>query len=218
MNEPTWTAENINKKSGSTTFKTCGWCEYTTCGSVRYNCKIESTCDLLVYNDKVTWNTPCKVKNLGKTDLDNLISQKRYNISNLKEQSKRAEKEIAVIEKLRKSSEDTPPLPHNRIEDFKIGETVYVFLPIGERVPKTKWYRGVVVNGYRSGDGCVSYVLDELPKSQGGWGCGVNVPSILKEKEYEFFKKNPEKFKIWVNSCDISYNGEKIINEGFMKL
>ena len=101
-----------------------------------------------------------------------------------------------------------------------IGHEIAInLLKKGEKVPETKYYFGTVVNGYRSGDGCVSYVLDELKDSTGGWGSGFAVPTVLQDSEYKYFRKNKEDFKEWLNNCDKNYNGKKIVNqEMFEKL
>jgi hypothetical protein len=204
--EPEWNAENINRKSGSTTFKTCGWCAHVGCGSCRYNCYISASCDLLKdYGDEkeVTWDTSCKVMNLGEEDKQSIIRSKQYCIGNLKSEIKETEKQIQVLKKLRLTKK--PPLPDNRMKDYDEGEIVYIFHDM-------KWNRGTVVPGYRSHDGCVSYILDDYPesKAKGPLGCGVSVPCVLKEWEYNYFRKHLDEFSNWLIMCDREYNGKKL--------
>lgn len=208
MNEPEWTAENINRKKGATTFNICGWCKYASSGSCRYNCYLETSCSLLKeygIGSEVVWNTKCIVKKLGKEDFEVVIHSKKYEIKSCKRQIKDLEEEITTIKKLK--SKKKPPLPDNRTTEFKLGSIVYIY-------HQNKWHKGTVTSGYRTGDGCVSYVLDDYPESRGGekgpWGCGVSVPCILKEWEYLYFKKNINEFKEWLELCDRTYNGEKL--------
>jgi hypothetical protein len=204
--EPEWNAENINRKAGSTTFKTCGWCEYVGCGTCRYNCHLSAYCDLMKdYGDEreVTWDTPCKVMKLGEDDKKSIVASKIYEVKSLKQQIKDAEKQIQVLKKLRLTKK--PPLPDNRTTDYNDGEIIYVF-------HANKWNRGTVVPGYRSHDGCVSYILDDYPesKTKGPWGCGVSVPCVLKEWEYKYFKSRLNEFNEWLALCDREYNGKKL--------
>lgn len=204
MKEPEWTAENMNRKKGDTTLVQCGWCEHASCGSVRYGCYLETSCSLLKsygVGSEVKWDTKCVVKSLGKGDMRSSIRSKRYDIESALRSIKETKKEIEIIQKLKLPNK--PPLPENRQEDFKLGEVVFIF-------HESKWNRGVVVNGYRSGDGCVSYVLDDYPESKKGWGCGSGVPCVLKEWEYKYFKKNLSDFRVWLDLSDRNYNGARL--------
>lgn len=203
--EPEWNAENMNKKIGDTTFINCGWCEHTSGGSVRYGCVLHSHCLLMKnYSDGVNWNTKCLFKSLSQTDLRDIISSKNYEISNLQHQIERLKDQVTFIKSDMSKHKNSPPLSNNRTEDYDEGEVVFVNL-------NEKWERGIVVSGYRSHDGCVSYVLDNYPESKKGWGCGVAVPVILKEWEYNYFKNNIKDYNIWRDKEESKkYNGEKI--------
>jgi len=203
--EPEWNAENMNKKTGDTTFIICGWCKYNGLGSARYNCMLDSNCSLMKsYSEHNNWYTKCLFKSLSQTDLRNIVSSKNYEISNLQHQIERLKDQVTFIESDMSKHKNSPPLSNNRTEDYYEGEVVFVHL-------NEKWERGIVVSGYRSQDGCVSYVLDNYPESKKGWGCGVEVPVILKEWEYNYFKNNPEDYKIWKEKEEsITYNGKKI--------
>ncbi len=204
--EPEWNAENMNRKSGDTTFDICGWCKYNSgTGSRRYNCMLSTSCSLLKsYNSEVEWNTKCIFKLLSQTDLRDIVSSKNYEISSLQGQIERLKSQVSFIESEIPKHKNSHPLCSNRIEDYEEGEVVFVNL-------NEKWERGIVVSGYRSHDGCVSYVLDNYPESKKGWGCGVGVPGVLKEWEYNYFKNNPEDYKTWKEKVESKkYNGEKI--------
>jgi hypothetical protein len=73
------------------------------------------------------------------------------------------------------------------------------------------WLKAKVVSGYRSGDGCVSFIVDSIPESnsdKGPWGCGNAVPVIILEWEYKFFILNPDVWKEWREFCELrKYNG-----------
>jgi hypothetical protein len=130
------------------------------------------------YSNDVEFDTQCKIAFLGKDDLMNLIEYKQYKIEEYRNCINSTKKEKEVINKLWKRAKKTPPLPDSRVFDYyNLDDIVYVYFEDKGQ----KWYRGKVVSGYRHHDGCVSYVIDELPKSNGGWGCGYAVPIILKE-------------------------------------
>lgn len=221
INEPVWTADNQNRREGDTTLSSCGWCKYRGSGSYRYDCMVTGGCNLLKsYKSDVEWNTPCKIKVLGKLDLLNIIESKKYEILEHERGIERTQKQIETLLELSENCPDKPPLPDARGADyFPIKSRVWVFIKAdGEKVLETGWYAGTVVNGYRSGDGCVSYSLDELPASNGGWGCGLSVPVVLRDKEYKYFKSNPVHFAEWLIASDKNYNGEKLICEEMTKI
>lgn len=207
--EPEWTPENINRKPGSTTFKQCGWCKYRGCGSCRYNCCIDTSCSLFPdygLGHQTYWDTPCLIKLLGKDDIDDLIRYKNYKVEELKKTIQRKEGERKILQNLKPAAK--PPLPSNRGDTFNEGKTIWLYR-------NKKWIRGVIVEGYRSHDGCVSYILDDIKKSKpqpqgtGPWGCGASIPGILLDWEYKYFQDNPNDFKIWLNLSDVKYNGER---------
>ena len=208
--EPEWNVENTNRKPGSTTFKQCGWCEYHGGGTCRYDCHITTSCNLLDdygLGSDTYWDTPCLLKMLSKEDMDDIIGSKERSIKNHQESIKTLEKQIKIIRKT--DFPVKPPLPSNRLHDYEEGEIVWIYSK-----KEKKWRRGIVVPGYRSHDGCVSYILDGVPESQpsrcGPWGCGVSAPVILKDWEYQHFMKTLEDFKIWLHLSDTEYNGERM--------
>lgn len=210
--EPEWTAKNMNRQSGDTDFETCGWCQYVGGGSCRYQCHLSSSCTLLEdYGNpkKVFWDTECAVMKLGSDDIAHIIKSKGYSISSLKSQIESAKEEIKVLNGLKSKLSKKPPLPDRRIKDYKLGEVVWVF-------HDSKWNRGTVVSGYRSGDGCVSYVLDDYAESKKGWGCGTGVPCVLKNWEYQYFKKHIDDFKTWIDLSDREYNGDRLDMPGYL--
>lgn len=202
--EPVWTAEMMNRKEGDTTFSLCGWCKHRGTGTYRYGTMLSGSCSLLrSYHETVEFDTPCKIKVLGKSDLDSIIRSKEYEITSNEGSIKRRKEEIAVLNVLKKKAVKKPPLPDSRGQDFELKDVVYVFR-------EKRWNRGVVVNGYRHKDGCVSYVLDNYPDSQQGWGCGTAVPCVLKEWEYKYFKSHLKDFEEWLRLSDRTYNGKKL--------
>ena len=211
--EPDWTAENMNREKGATTFKQCGWCKHAGCGSYRYSAMLEGKCDLMKdYAAEVQFDTPCKIIGLAKADFADLIRSKNYEITQAKNSIKTTQREISELRKLEKKAAKSPPLPDSRTCDYhKIGGRVWVFIDQKHSpdVP-TGWYVGTIVNGYRSGDGCVSYVLDKLPESKKGWGCGMSSPCVLLDWEYKFFCKNPPKFSEWLKASDREYNAQRL--------
>ena len=209
--EPEWTAVNMNRKSNSTTFKQCGWCKHAS-GSHRYGCCLSGRCALMKeYDNDVKWRDECKLLKLGKEDFKSILKSKEYEIKGCKQKIENVHVEIKEVNKLFEKAKNIPPLPDHRNMEFKIGSKVWVFIAAeGEKVPLTKWYCGSVVSGYRSGDGCVSYVMDELPASKQGWGCGVSVPIILQDWEYQYFKRNKRNFETWIELSNKTDNGNPI--------
>lgn len=209
IKEPEWTAENMNRQKGDTTFKKCGWCVYAGSGSYRYNTMLSGNCNLMKsYRNEVGWDTDCKIISLGKQDIKRIVESKQYEIKSSLDGIKRTKQEIKTLLDLK--VENRPPLPDNRGQDFEIGEVVYVF-------HENKWNRGTVVMGYRHKDGCVSYVLDDYPESKKGWGCGTAVPCVIKKWEYDYFKKNPNEFTKWLDGSDRKYNGDSLPIKDYFK-
>jgi len=215
--EPEWTAENCNRKSGDTTFKTCGWCKHST-GICRYDCTIEGTCTLMKSYGKerdVKWDTNCKLQYFGQIDIEALIKSKDWEISNLTSQLKYREEEKETLKELLSETKYVPPLPEHRPHDYyNVGDIVWVFL-------YGKWQSGEVVDGYRHHDGCVSFILEDFPESRpdqkGPWGCGCAVPGILKSKEIQHFKTHFDDYKHYLQASDKSYNGRRIDVEEMMR-
>jgi len=204
--EPVWNAENKNRKQGDTTFKTCGWCKFVGSGSCRYDCHLEAHCDLMKsYDNDVKWDTSCKILNLSLVDVQSIVRSKEYDIKESKRHIERRNLEIkTLLTDKRIPRKKKPALPGSRdAEYFKLKDVVWVF-------HENKWNRGMVVPGYRTYDGCVSYVLDNYPNSAKGWGCGMAVPCILLDWEYTYFKKNLTEFKEYLKMCDRVYNGERL--------
>lgn len=206
--EPEWTAENLNRRRGDTNFKICGWCEYNNLGLTLHDCTLETSCCLLReysdFNKNLSFDNPCIIYKLGREDIISCAAYKVYQIRNCESTLKKHKEELKILGKL--NNPDIPVLAENRNADhFNIKGIVWVF-------HGDKWNKGTVVKGYRHHDGCVSYVLDDYPESgqKGGWGCGVNVPCILLDKEFKFFKKNLDLFQIWLRLSDKSYNGKKL--------
>lgn len=202
--EIVFTAEMMNNKKGDTTFKVCGWCAYRGSGTYRYDCMIDGNCDLLQsYRNSVKFCTPCRVIDLSKADIKRIIESHKREIIEVKNKIKSKTNVIRVLENI--DAEDKPILPENRGDYFNEGDKVYVY-------HEKKWNKGVVVPGYRSHDGCVSYVLDSYPESskKGPWGCGWSVPGIIHEWEYKYFQKNIDEFQKWLEKSDRDYNGERL--------
>lgn len=209
-NQPEWTAENMNREEGSTNFEICGWCEYTGGGTCRYGCNLSSTCSLLKsydrYNKEHDWNTPCVIRQLGQHDIKNLV---RYHQGDIKSMTNRIETVKGFISALIKISDEvksSPPLPDSRGADYHpIGMVCFVY-------HEGKWCRGTTAYGYRTHDGCVSYVLDDYPESKGKpdgsgpWGCGMSVPGILLDWEFQYFRKHLGEFEQWLSLCDKKLN------------
>lgn len=203
--EPEWTAENMNRKKGDTTFKLCGWCKFAGSGPYRYGAMLSGNCELLSsYAEHREFDSTCIIKTFGKIDLRDIIESKEREIANARQSISDLKTEIAELKKLKAEAVDKPPAPIARRSDhFNIGDSVRVFY-------EDKWNRGTVVNGYRHHDGCVSYVLDDYPKSVEGWGCGFAVLCIMLESEYRYFLKHPLDFEQWLRNADRKYNGERL--------
>ena len=214
IKEPEWTAENMNRKKGDTNFEICGWCEHASCGSCRYGCYLSTSCSLCAsygIGHDVVWDTPCIVNSFGKTDFASIVQSKKYEIKERERAIKELKKEIITINTLSAAADNTPPLPSSRVHDYyNVSDALWVFW-------ENKWNKGICVSGYRHQDGCVSYVLDDYPKSKEGWGCGYSVPCVLKDWEYEYFRQNLKAFRQWLDFADKKYNGEKLEVDKYYK-
>jgi hypothetical protein len=230
--EPEWKAENINRKSGSTNFQTCGWCEHTSGGTCRYSCTIHGSCsylDKMNYYDfvkntgtEVFWDTKCKLLQLSKDDMKDWTTAWHYKIEEERRSLRYREKEREDLIKLTETMKQRPPLAEFRESDFfKDGDKVRVYFNqafLVKSCPDMKnkvgyWFKATVVPGYRSGDGCVSYIIDLIEKSKtnGPWGSGNAVPQVIHEWEYEYFLKNPDFWQWWKKQAEAkSYNGDRL--------
>jgi len=215
--EPIWNSDTINKKKGDTTFKQCGWCNNRGDGSYRYDCMIDGYCNLLKnYNNDVQFDTECKIIKLGKNDIESIKQSKVHKIEEYRRMIESTQKEISILINL--ALDDIPVLPDNRKHNhFNINDEVMVFATFDESLIKDRWLSGKVVSGYRHHDGCVSVYVDEKYHNGEnldghGYGAGMSVPTCILKSEYDWFVKNPERFKEWINiACNKSFNG-KIIN------
>lgn len=223
-----------NKKANSTKFKQCGWCKYAM-GSHRYNYCIEGRCQLMEYDNTVTWETKCKFINVFDITIDRIIESKKYSIKDRENSIERLKDEIKVLEKIKeKSIKGIPPLPNDRKADhFNIDDEVAVYFEkeidnkeyIGAinkngKISKfSKWYFGNVKDGYRHHDGCVSYRLNGIgpqtandkvfPFEKGFWGSGYAIPTVMLKSEYDYFKKHKKHYKMWCKKAyDKKFNGE----------
>lgn len=206
--EPEWTADNMNRDSDAWTFKQCGWCKYGG-GVHRYNCMIEGSCDILDhtvddykdYKDKtkVYWNTPCKITDMSRAEAKYWVRHYDYIIKNKHSEIKRLKNAQTDLADLAPELHYLPEIPSERENDPPKGERVRVFLSKldqPKQYPKG-WYKATVVDGYRTGDGCISYVIDSIPESKKGWGCGSARPEVITESDYQFFKEHPDLFMEW---------------------
>jgi hypothetical protein len=166
---------------------------------------ISGGCDLQSrYGDRheVQWDTKCQVVDLAPGDIKRLIESKEHSIESAHRTIKKCGEEIEALEKLKTPYK--PCQPDNRSCDhFPIGSSVYV-------MHQEKYHHGTVVPGYRSGDGCVSYVLDDYPESEGGWGGGHAGPWCITGAEYRYFQAHPKEYVKWIKKCDRTYNGKQL--------
>jgi len=169
------------------------------------------------YDKDVKWDTECIFKKLGADDLKAIIDSKKRQIADANQSIGRYQQQIASIVE-HGSPVAVPVLAKNRgCEHFNIGDAVYVF-------HLNRWNRGIVQNGYRHHDGCVSYSLIGFPETvETPWGCGNAVPSVLLLSEMNWFLNNNESiFNDWLNLQNQKYNGTVLplqeYNNAFLRL
>jgi len=227
-----WTeAENIKLtplenelRKGDTTFKVCGWCEHNNRSLCLGYCAITGKCSLMSDyangNTVVYRDTKCMIKALGAKDIASSMRYHKRRIEDYKSTIKRHKKYLNILNKVKEDSNiKLPPLARNRdAEYFKVGERIMLFLDSTEVhnpkffIGESKFVGGTVVSGYRTYDGCVSYVLDDYPESKEGWGCGNEIPQILLQKDYEYFINNMDKYVDWLEMNDVSYGMDSKYN------
>ena len=184
-----------NNQPNSTTFESCGWCKHAS-GSHRYNYCISGNCQLQKqYDNEIKWDTKCILKNASKSQIFSLVKDKKRHIESCKESISRYEEHITMLIAFQTNAKYCPTLPEDReCNHFHLEDEIRVYVD-------DCWYSGNVVNGYRSGDGCVSYEYFNNGLNSGG--CGLSIPHILLRSEYEFFQKNKDAYENW---CSIAYN------------
>jgi hypothetical protein len=207
------TGEDCGRKEDSTTFEMCGWCKYHGSGEYKYNYMIEGDCDLYktcFSNNRFKWNTPCIFKNYSTSELESLMDDHKRTINDHLKSVKRRRNYIKVIEEqLLPNAVYRPKLPEED-RTFNLDDEVMVYISTDK-----KWYYGRVRNGYRSGDGCVSFWLKDIgPQSseESFWGCGVGSNYVLPIADYNWFLNHPEEYDIWCGKAykDVSYEIAKI--------
>ena len=53
--------------------------------------------------------------------------------------------------------------------------------------------------------------------SQKGWGCGVGVPCVLLDWEFNYFRKYTKEFVDYMKLCDKTHNGKKLPIDDYIK-
>lgn len=204
--EPVWDEITLNLRKGDTTFISCGWCEYRSGGSYRYDCMLEGGCELSKtnYNTKY-FDSSCDIVLLGRRNIQSNVERKEREIKDNEEQIKRIRQQINTLKEL-KLVDNMPYLPDNRQYDyFNLGDEVMVFIQEDNDFTPliTGWSGGKVVPGYRHHDGCVSvYVYEKYHIGNflngHGYSVGVATPVVMLKEEYEWFVGNPLRFTDWI--------------------
>jgi hypothetical protein len=210
--EPVWNEETMYKEQGTTTFVTCGWCQHRGTGSYRYNCMLNGKCTLLRdYDERVDFDTKCKVIKLGSADIESIVESKKHSISDHERNIGRLKIQIEILKSLR--PDKMPPLPSNRTSDhFNIDDDIMIYPNFKESIISGRWLSGKVINGYRHQDGCVSGRIDEKFHEGEyldghGVGSGVCTPTVMLKSEFDWFVEHPDRFRDWIiNACEYKSN------------
>ncbi len=202
-----------HKERGSSTLKQCGWCSYVSNGSCRYSYSISGNCELLSRfgsdsRAEVRWDTVCKLLDWGKLDLEYLVKCHERQGKELRESADEEDENASIIGKdLIPTALDIPILPTNRNYDhFDIDDKVMVYF-----WKEDCWFDGVVVSGYRSQDGCVSYYLDRPDEDEEDncGGAGMRRPEVLLKSEADWLKQHSVECKVWFQKgFEDNLNGE----------
>ncbi len=172
MKEDDAIIHNVNLLNGSneaTTFNMCGWCKHNGSGSFRYNYMIHGSCSILsnacINNERVT-NTLCYFTGDSKKDNKVVIGLKK-SLKQTIENIKKHREYISYLNILLKTAKNHPALSNHREHDhFNLNDKVVCYIgnwndkgngPIVD----DKFVEGVVINGYRHHDGCVSVYYDK---------------------------------------------------------
>lgn len=231
-------AASINRKSGTTTFNVCGWCEHCGGGTCRHSYHITTYCPLIPRqlgngetwggNLKFRFNTPCALANGTQELLDTCVEYLKARKAKLVAQKQQAASYACYLTRIMSKAEEKPYFASHRPYDwFNIDDRVMFFTSDFDGVLPEKaktFVPGKVINGYRHHDGCVSACADE-PYHTGdycegcGAGFGMSRPEILHDWEFEYLRSHPDYLKVWVrcSKADLNEFDSKTFVKGLAK-
>jgi hypothetical protein len=193
-------AASINRKSKTTTFNVCGWCEYASSGSCRYSYYISTHCAFLGYpSGEKKFNTPCFLLSVDKELLSGIRTHLSIKRDTAKFDKKTVDAKITFLKALEKKAEKKPALPaHRPCEWFNIDDPVMCYLAEFKDVCIPDVFTTAkVISGYRHHDGCVSVCYDKKVHEgkyldgKGG-GYGVSRPEVMHKWEFDYLCEHPD--------------------------
>lgn len=212
-------AASISREHGATTFNVCGWCQYASGGSCRFNYYVTTYCGILrdatFKGDKTErrFDTPCFItegwgESLPKHIVDGLITEK----SAVLESKKMTDRKIRILLGLEKRADRKPALPNYRPYDwFNLDDPIVAYVGNwDERIGDASFETGVVVNGYRHHDGCVSVRFDNRVHTGDnlnghGGGYGMSRPEVMHAWEFEYLLENLVFATLWAKQGTSSH-------------
>jgi hypothetical protein len=204
----------LNGSNEATTFHMCGWCKHNGSGSFRYNYMIHGSCSILnnagIGNDRVT-NTLCYFTGDSKKDNKVVIGLKK-SLKQTIENIKKSRDYISRLNVILKTAKNRPVLSnHRKFDHFNLNDKVVCYIGNWTKdngpIVDDKFVEGVVINGYRYHDGCVSVCYDkkihdgDYLEGRGG-SYGLSRPEVMLKSEFEHFLNNMDYVRIWTNNIN----------------
>jgi len=213
----------LNGNNDVTTFNMCGWCKHNGSGSFRYNYMIHGSCSILnsagIGCERFT-NTLCYFTGDSKKDNKVVIGLKK-SVKRTIENIKKRQEYISYLNILLKTAKNHPVLSnHRKYDHFNLNDKVVCYIgnwndkgngPIVD----DKFVEGVVINGYRHHNGCVSVCYDikihngDYLEGRGG-GYGSSRPEVMLKSEFEHFLNNMDYVRIWTKNINDMPNFNRI--------
>lgn len=207
------------REAGATTFNICGWCKYANSGTCRYSYHITTNCALLTAEDDLKFDTPCRLHNSTRADLQTAVEGFNKEISDCKRKRDKVRRGIRHLQSLEQGAPSKPYLMSLRPHDhFNVGDEMVINLSGFQRkTVEGEWAKAICVFGYRHQDGCISGqgifpIHNNLNYLDGrGVSFGMSRPECFLAAEFYYlrdaFKGDYEFLRIWMDNIEDKLEG-----------
>lgn len=197
-----------DRASDATTFNFCGWCKYAGGGTCRYQYHISTHCGLLsdagIKSDESRFNTPCFLPEASQKLLERITDGLIESLGTTIAAKHLSDQKIKYLITLERKAETKPAMPDHRPHDwFNVGDPVVCFVTdFPGRTVNLNLAKGMVVNGYRHHDGCVSVEFKvQIHEGENlggkGGGYGMSRPEVMHKWELDYLHKHLDFAQIW---------------------